>query len=99
MKQSVKTIVDSIEKEIERIMKEFNFCTDETEKEFEYGTFIFEWEIKEKTFYGGEWDEILNENYIKIIPLSATVTNENSKVLTNLSTEVFNQLETTYTNY
>jgi len=101
MKQSVKTIVDSIEKEIEYVKKNSHLfdTAPAYEKEFDYGKFTFEIDITNKKVVGGEWDEILNETYIKIEPKSVTVTNENSKVLTNLSTEVFNQLETTYTNY
>jgi len=99
MKQSVKTIVEAIEKEIEIIIDKYYIYEYETSKEFDYGTFNFEIEIYEKNEIGGEDDEQLNYERIKITPKSVTVTNENSKTLTNLSNEVFNQLELTYTNY
>jgi len=100
MKQSVKTIVDSIEKEIEYIKKNLHLYDNLLhERDFEYGTFYFEVESINKKSIGGEWDEILNETFATITLNCVEVTNENSKTLTNLSTEVFNQLETTYTNY
>ena len=99
MKASIKTIVDSIEKEVNYIIENYNNFGYEGEKDFEYGTFNYEMQTINKKSIGGEWDEILNETFIKIEVQSVDVTNENSKILTNLSTEVFNQLETTYTNY
>ena len=101
MKQAVKTIVDSIEKEID-LIKENIYLYDnnsKNERDFEFGTLFFELEILNKKSIGGEWDEILNETFVTITPDYIDVTNENSKVLTNLSNEVFNQLELTYTNY
>jgi len=98
MKQSVKTIVDSIEKEIESILENSENSVYNGEIEFEYGKFTYEL-FSDMVFDAlrDPWDadEINNDLEVK----SVTVTNENSKVLTNLSTEVFNQLETTYTNY
>lgn len=101
MKQSVKTIVDSIEKEIEYVKENSYLFQDSTyqNRDFEFGNFDFEIEIYEKREIGGEWDEILTYERIRIEVTKVTVTNEDSKVLTNISTEVFNQLETTYTNY
>lgn len=101
MKQSVQTIVDSIEEEIEYIKKNSYLYINNMlhERDFDYGKFTFEIESNNKKSIGGEWDEVITETLVKITPKSVTVTNENSKVLTNLSTEVFNQLETTYTNY
>lgn len=100
MKQAVKTIVDSIEKEINTILNEGNIESNNygVEQEFEYGTFNYDvsYNMKDNPFLD-EWDVLFAE--IEIEVKSVTVTNENSKVLTNLSTEVFNQLETTYTNY
>ena len=61
--------------------------------------FDFEIDTYIKNEIGGEWDEFLSSERITIIVTKVTVTNEDSKTLTNLSTEVFNQLETTYTNY
>lgn len=101
MKQAVKTIVDSIENEID-LIKENIYLYDNNsnnERDFEFGTLFFELEILNKKSIGGEWDEILNDTFVTIKPNYVDVTNENSKVLTNLSNEVFNQLELTYTNY
>ena len=99
MKAAIKTIVDSIEKEVNYIIENYNNFGYEGEKDFEYGTFNYEMQTINKKSIGGEWDEILNETFIKIEVQSVDVTNENSKTLTNLSNEVFNQLETSYTNY
>lgn len=101
MKNAIKTIVEAIENEIEYIKDNYHMYENGLahEIDFDYGTIYFETETINKKSIGGEWDEILNETYIKIEPKSVSVTNENSKVLTNLSKEVFNQLETTYTNY
>mgnify|MGYP006338563747 FL=1 len=96
MKQSVKTIVDSIEKVIiDTILLNAEKSAYGVEQDIELGKFTY--------------DIVLNDNWHKmeerrnhLLSLevkSVTVTNENSKVLTNLSTEVFNQLELTYTNY
>lgn len=101
MKQSVKTIVDSIEKEIEYIKENSHLFDTEPsyEREFNYGKFTFEIEIKLVHSVGGDWDEQIVDELIKIDFKSVTVTNENNKALINLSNEVFNQLEITYTNY
>lgn len=99
MKTAIKTIVDSIEKEVNYIIENYNNFENEGEKDFEYGTFNYEMETINKKSIGGEWDEILNETFVKINVISVDVTNENSKTLTNLSNEVFNKLELTYTNY
>ena len=99
MKVAIKTIVDSIEKEVNYIIENYNNFGYDGEKDFEYGTFKYEMQTINKKSIGGEWDEILNETFIKIEVQSVDVTNENSKTLTNLSNEVFNQLETSYTNY
>ena len=95
MKTAIKKIVDSIEKEVNYIIENYNNFEYEGEKYFEYGTFTYKMEKINKKSIGGEWDEILNETFIKISVQGVCVTNENSKTLT----EVFNQLETTYTNY
>lgn len=98
MKQSVKTIVDSIEKEINTIMDNAECPEIHKEVDFEFGT--FEYEISIETIpneFLDPWDSESLESTLEV--KSVTVTNENSKVLTNLSNEVFNQLETTYTNY
>jgi len=98
MKQSVQTIIDSIEKEINTIMDNAENSVYNGEIEFQYGKFTYEL-FCDMVFDAlrDPWDadEINKDLEVK----SVTVTNENSKVLTNLSTEVFNQLETTYTNY
>jgi len=99
MKTAIKTIVDSIEKEVNYIIENYNNFGYEGEKDFDFGTFNYEMETINKKSIGGEWDEILNETFVKINVISVDVTNENSKTPTNLSTEVFNQLETSYTNY
>ena len=96
MKQTVKTIVDSIEKEI---IDNILINSEKTEfgvvQEIELGKFTYDIVLNDN------WCKWTNErNYLLTLEVkSVTVTNENSKVLTNLSTEVFNQLETTYTNY
>ena len=99
MKAAVKTLVDNIEKEVNYIIENYNNYEYEGKKDFEYGTFNYEMQTINKKFIGGELDEIINETFIKIEVHSVDVKNENSKVLTNLSTKVFNQLETSYTNY
>ena len=96
MKQSVKTIVDSIEKEI---IDNILINSEKTE----FGV------VQENELVKFTYDIMLNDSWHKmeerrnhLLSLevkSVTVTNENSKTLTNLSTEVFNQLEITYTNY
>jgi len=98
MKQSVKTIVEAIEKEIRIILDNAERQDYGIEKEFDYGTFTYDVSYNEiRHNYQDDWDYM--ESKIEITPLSVTVTNENSKTLTNLSNEVFNQLELTYTNY
>jgi len=101
MKQSVKTIVDSIEKEIEYVKENSYLFEDSTyqNRDFEFGNFDFEIDTYIKNEIGGEPNEFLSSERITIIVTKVTVTNENSKVLTNISNEVFNRLETTYTNY
>jgi len=99
MKQSAKTIVEAIEKEIEYLKNNSYLFEHSNEKDFEFGKLYFEIEVHERVGVGGEWDEVITETLVKITPKSVTVTNENSKVLTNLSNEVFNQLEDNYTNY
>lgn len=101
MKTSVKTILDSIEKEIEYVKENSYLFEDSTyqNRDFEFGNFDFEIDTYIKNEIGGEWDEFLSSERITIIVTKVTVTNKNCKVLTNLSNEVFNQLETTYTNY
>lgn len=99
MKQAVKTIVEALEKEINHIMDNYDAYRNEINKDFEYGSFIFEMNINEISEYGGEWDEILNSVNIEIEIKHVDVTNEKSFLLTNLSNEIFNQLEENYTNY
>lgn len=100
MKQPVKTIVDSIEKEIQSILENPEYASNiyGLNEDFEFGYFTYDFSINEIVNpYLDDWDA--KEYKIEIEPKSVTVTNENSKTLTNLSKEVFNQLETTYTNY
>lgn len=100
MKQAVRKILDSIEKEVTYIINEGNIeCNNYgIEKEFEFGSFTYDvsYNIKDNPFLD-EWDVLFAEIEIEI--KSVTITNENSKTLINLSNEVFNQLELTYTNY
>ena len=96
MKQSVKTIVDSIEKEIiDTILINAEKSAYGVEQDVELGKFTYDIVLNDN------WCKWTNErNFLLTLEVkSVAVTNENSKVLTNLSTEVFNQLETTYTNY
>jgi len=95
MKQSVKTIVDSIEKEINRIIDNAEHSETNEVVEFNFGTFEYNLEFDDSW---DKYEEERNRNLTLYIN-QVNVTNENSKVLTNLSTEVFSQLETTYTNY
>ena len=95
MKQAVKTIVDSIEKEINTILESAEKSEYVADKDFEFGGFEYEIDLNDSW---NKWEEVRN-NYLSLEVKSVSVTNENSKTLTNLSTEVFNQLETTYTNY
>jgi len=95
MKQSVKTIVDSIEKEIQSILENAEKTEYNAQYNFEFGSFEYEIMLNDP------WStyEEARSHLLSLEVKSVTVTNENSKPLTNLSTEVFNQLETTYTNY
>ena len=95
MKALVKTIVDSIEKEIYRIIDNAEHSETNENIEFDFGVFEYNLEFDDSW---DKWEEHRNRNLTLYIN-EVTVTNENSKTLTNLSTEVFNQLETTYTNY
>ena len=96
MKQSVKTIVDSIEKEI---IDNILINSEKTElgvvQEIELGKFTYDIMLNDS------WHKMeeRRNHLLSLEVKSVAVTNENSKVLTNLSTEVFNQLEITYTNY
>jgi len=96
MKQAAKTIVDSIEKVIiDTILLNTEKSAYGVEQDIELGKFTYDIVLNDN------WCKWTNErNYLLTLEVkSVSVTNENSKVLTNLSTEVFNQLETTYTNY
>ena len=96
MKQSVKTIVDSIEKEIiDTILINAEKSAYGVEQDIELGKFTYDIMLNDR------WHKMeeRRNHLLSLEVKSVTVTNENSKVLTNLSTEVFNQLETTYTNY
>lgn len=96
MKQSVKTIVDSIEKEIiDTILINAEKSAYGVEQEVELGKFTYDIMLNDSW---NKFDEERN-HFLTLEVKSVTVTNENSKVLTNLSNEVFNQLELTYTNY
>jgi len=100
MKAAVKALVDSIEKEVNTIINEGDIeCNNYgIEQDFEFGTFTYDvsHNIRDNPFLD-EWDVLFAE--IEIEVKSVSVTNENNKVLTNLSNEVFNQLEDNYTNY
>ena len=96
MKQAVKKIVDSIEKEIiDNILINSEKTEFGVEQDVELGKFTYDIMLNDS------WHKMEERrNHLLTLEVkSVTVTNENSKVLTNLSTEVFNQLEITYTNY
>ena len=96
MKQSVKTIVDSIEKEIiDTILINAEKSAYGVEQDIELGKFTYDIMLNDS------WHKMeeRRNHLLSLEVKSVTVTNENSKKLTNLSTEVFNQLEITYTNY
>jgi hypothetical protein len=95
MKTAVKTLVDSIEKEIEKILENAEKSEYVAQENFEFG--VFEYEINLNDSWN-KWEEARN-NYLTLEVKSVTVTNEDSKYLENLSKEVFNQLEENYTNY
>lgn len=98
MKSAIKTIVDSIEKEISTILENSERPEIHKEVEFEFGTFEYELTLEEiPNELLDPWDSLEMQCTIEV--KNVTVTNENNKTLTNLSNEVFNQLETTYTNY
>lgn len=99
MKNAVKTLVDIVEKEINNLIDKEYIYLNETETDFEYGKIYFEMSAKNKQEVGSEEDEILNHRYVRLEFKDVEITNENGKVLTNLSNEVFNQLEEVYTNY
>ena len=96
MKQAVKTIVDSIEKEtIDTILINAEKSAYGVVQEIELGKFTYDIVLNDS------WHKMeeRRNHLLSLEVKSVTVTNENSKKLTNLSNEVFNQLETTYTNY
>lgn len=96
MKQSVKTIVDSIEKVIiDTILLNAEKSAYGVEQDIELGKFTYDIVLNDS------WHKMeeRRNHLLSLEVKSVTVTNENSKTLTNLSTEVFNQLETIYTNY
>ena len=96
MKQSVKTIVDSIEKEIiDTILINAEKSAYGVEQDVELGKFTYDIMLNDS------WHKMeeRRNHLLSLEVKSVTVTNENSKALTNLSNEVFNQLEITYTNY
>lgn len=96
MKQSVKTIVDSIELEIiDNILINAEKSAFGVEQDVELGKFTYDIMLNDSW---NKWEEQRN-HLLTLEVKSVTVTNENSKTLTNLSNEVFNQLEETYTNY
>jgi hypothetical protein len=100
MKAAVKTLVDSIEKEIQYLLDNPEYESNQYGiiEDFVFGNFSYDFSINEQqNIYLDDWD---TPSYnIEIEVKSVTVTNENNKVLTNLSNEVFNQLEDNYTNY
>ena len=96
MKQSVKTIVDSIEKEIiDTILINAEKSAYGVVQEIELGKFTYDIMLNDS------WHKMeeRRNHLLSLEVKSVAVTNENSKTLPNLSTEVFNQLEITYTNY
>lgn len=95
MKPVVKTLVDSIEKEIRIILENAEMSLYDVSKDFEFGNFTY------NIMLNDEWDkwEDRRNHFLRLEVKSVTVTNENNKTLTNLSNEVFNQLEDNYTNY
>ena len=96
MKQAVKKIVDSIEKEIiDTILINAEKSAYGVEQDVELGKFTYDIVLNDSW---NKWNEERN-HLLTLEVKSVAVTNENNKTLTNLSTEVFNQLETTYTNY
>ncbi len=100
MKAAVKKLVDSIEKEIMYLIENPEYESNQYGiiKDFEFGNFSYDFSINEvPDKFREHWESI--EYNIEIEVKSVIVTNENNKVLTNLSNEVFNQLEENYTNY
>ena len=95
MKQAVKTIVDSIEKEISIILDNAEHSENDYSIHFDFGIINYNLEFDDSW---DKWEEARNRN-IDLYVNYVDVLNENSKLLTKLSNEVFNQLETTYTNY
>jgi hypothetical protein len=96
MKAAVKALVDSIEQEIiDNILVNAEKSEFGVEKDLELGKFTYDIMLNDSWT---KWEEARN-NYLTLEVKSVSVTNENNKVLTNLSKEVFNQLEDNYTNY
>jgi hypothetical protein len=96
MKAAVKALVDSIEQEIiDNILVNAEKSEFGVEKDLELGKFTYDIMLNDSWT---KWEEARN-NYLTLEVKSVYVTNENNKVLTNLSKEVFNQLEDNYTNY
>jgi hypothetical protein len=96
MKAAVKALVDSIEQEIiDNILVNAEKSEFGVEKDLELGKFTYDIMLNDSWT---KWEEARN-NYLTLEVKSVSVTNENNKVLTNLSKEVFNQLENNYTNY
>ncbi len=96
MKQVVQTIVDSIEKEIiDNILINSEKSEFGVEKDLELGKFTYDIMLTDNW---SKYEEARLHN-LTLEVKSVTITNENNKVLANLSNEVFNQLENNYTNY
>lgn len=102
MKNVIKTLVNIIDKEINWIMNHRGIDKNDygVEEEFDYGKIIYDVSYNEKEKkYPDDWDMCPFDIEIEIEVKNVEITNENGKLLTNLSNEVFNQLEEVYTNY
>ena len=95
MKASVKKLVDSIEREIEKILENAEKTDYNAQYEFELGSFTYEIILTDNW---SKWEEA-RDNNLHLEVKSVSITNKNDKVLPNISNEVFNQLEDNYTNY
>ena len=95
----------AIEKIVNSLVDSFNYTLDNTNITgkitdfFEFGTYTIEVVRNSKKEIGGEPDEVLHYDYAKIIVNSVSITNENSKHLTNVTEAVLAELDNEYTNY
>lgn len=95
MKNAIRIIVSEIENEISNIIEKAENSEVGSVAETSHGSFVYDLNYKEvKSLYDRHWDKA---NILICLEVkSVKITNENSKVLPDISNEVFNQLEEYY---